>query len=423
MSSSLLLMACLLAAQVPAEDPLQITVRRLVRQLDAPRLIERDEAEAKLLGLGPDVVRLLPGVTERTPAEVKQRLQRVRQKLERTVAHSAGDPSLVTLQARAESLSQILSAISRQTGNKIVDARKQAGNAPDDPPVSVDFHNAPFWPALDEVLDQAGLTVYPYGEADAISVVAKPNGQGSRARRGIYCGPFRLEPIRVLSERDLREPANQSLRLTLEAIWEPRLKPINLKLPLANLGIVDGQGNPLEVDNRRAELEIPVTPGVTAAELTLPLALPSRDVKQIGRLQGVLSALVPGKMETFRFDHLATAANAEKRIANTTVVLERVRKNEAAWEVRILVRFDQAAGALESHRGWILQNEAYLEGPDGKPIPYGTMETTRQTDSEIGIVYLFNLDVPLDNLAFVYKSPGAILTTSFDFTIKDIALP
>jgi hypothetical protein len=423
MSGSLLLVTCLLVAQAPAEDPLQTTVRHLVRQLDAPRLVERDAAEAKLLGLGPDVVRLLPAVTERTPAEVRQRLQRVRQKLERMVARSAGSPSLVTLHARGEPLSQVLAAIRRQTGNKIVDARPQAGTPPGDPPVSVDFENTPFWQALDQILDQAGLTVYPYGEADAISLVAGPKGPPSRVQRGIYCGPFRLEPIRVLAERDLRQPANQSLRLTLEAVWEPRLKPINLKLPLASLQLTDGRGNPLEVDNRRAELDIPLTPGVTAAELTLPLVLPPRDVQQIARLHGVFSALLPGKVETFRFDRLTAAASAEKRIANTTVVLERVRKNEAAWEVRILVRFDQAAGALESHRGWILQNEAYLEGPDGKPIPYGTMETTRQTDNEIGIAYLFNLDAPPDNLAFVYKSPGAILTTSFDFTIRGIALP
>jgi hypothetical protein len=423
MSSSLLLATCLLMAQLPAEDSLQITVRRLVRQLDAPRLIERDEAEARLIGLGPDVVRLLPGVTAGTPAEVKQRLQRIRQKLEGTAARSAGEPSLVTLHARAEPLGQLLAAISRQTGNKIVDARQQLGHPQDDPPLSVDFQKTAFWPALDQILDLAGLTVYPYGEADAVSIVARSKGQAMRAKHGIYCGPFRLEPIRVLSERDLREPDNQSLRLTLEVLWEPRLKPIDLKLPLASLVMVDGEGNRLEADDRRAELEVPVTPGVTAAELTLPLVLPPRDVKQISRLQGVLTTLLPGKVETFRFDHLTTAANVEKRIANTTVILERVHKNEAAWEARILVRFDRASGALESHRGWILQNEAYLEGPDGKPIPYGTMETTRQTDNEIGIAYLFNLEAPPERLSFVYKSPGAILPASFDFSIKGIALP
>jgi hypothetical protein len=423
MSGSLLLAACLVVAQTPAEAPLQATVRHLVRQLDAPQLVQRDEAEAELIGLGPEVVRLLPRVSDRTPAEVQQRLQRIRQQLERTVARSAGNASWITLQATAEPLSKVLAAISQQSGNKVVDARQRMGQPLDDPAVNAHFEKAPFWESLDQVLDQAGLTVYPYGEADAISIVAKPNKRWSRVKQGIYCGPFRLEPLRVQAERDLREPANQSLRLTLEVVWEPRLKPISLKLPLAGLDLADGQGNPLEVDNRRAELEVPVTPGVTAAELTLPLLLPSRDVKQIGRLQGVFSALLPGKVETFRFDHLTTAAGVEKRIANTTVVLERVRKNEAAWEVRILVRFDQAGGALESHRGWILQNEAFLEGADGKPIPYGTMETTRQTENEIGIVYLFNLEAPPDNLAFVYKSPGAILTASFEFSTKGIALP
>jgi hypothetical protein len=319
-------------------------------------------------------------------------------------------------------LSQVLAAIGQQTGNRIVDFRQRFGTPQTDPEVKGDFQGASFWPTLDRVLDQAGLTVYPYGEPQSICVVASSAGHAKRSTSGIYCGPLRLEPLRIQAERDLREPVNRGLRLTVEVAWEPRLRPISLKLPLANLEISDGQGNPLEVDNRRAELEVPVTTGVTAAELTLPLGLPPRAVKRIGRLQGTLTALVPGKVETFRFD-LTTAENVEKRIAGTTVILERVHRNEQAWEVRILVRFDQPQNALESHRGWILQNEAYLEGADGKRIPYGTLETTRQTESEIGLAYLFTLDAPPAGLAFVYKSPGAILASSFEFTIKDIELP
>jgi len=320
-------------------------------------------------------------------------------------------------------LSQVLAAIGQQTGNRIVDFRQRFGTPQTDPEVKADFQAAPFWPTLDRVLDQAGLTVYPYGEPQSICVVAGAAGHAKRSESGIYCGPLRLEPLRIQAERDLREPVNRGLRLTVEVAWEPRLRPISLKLPLANVEISDGQGNPLEVDNRRAELEVPVTPGVTAAELTLPLGLPPRAVKRIGRLQGTLTALVPGKVETFRFDRLTTAENVEKRIAGTTVTLERVHRNEQAWEVRILVHFDQPQNALESHRGWILQNEAYLEGADGKRIPYGTLETTRQTESEIGLAYLFTLDTPPTGLAFVYKSPGAILASRFEFTIKDVELP
>ena len=53
------------------------------------------------------------------------------------------------------------------------------------------------------------------------------------------------------------------------------------------------------------------------------------------------------------------------------------------------VRFDDAGDALASHRQWIFNNEAYLEGPDGKPIAYDSFETTAQGKNEVGMAYLF----------------------------------
>ena len=86
-------------------------------------------------------------------------------------------------------------------------------------------------------------------------------------------------------------------------------------------------------------------------------------------------------------------------------------------------KFDEAGESLESYRGWILQNEAYLEGPDGKPIPYGSQEITQQNNNEIGLAYVFNLKQPPKNLKFVYKTPGVIVTTAFPYEIKGIKLP
>ena len=134
-------------------------------------------------------------------------------------------------------------------------------------------------------------------------------------------------------------------------------------------------------------------------------------------------AMIPGRIETFRFTKLAGAKNVEQRIAGVTVTLEEVRKNNEAWEVRMLARFDDAGDALASHRTWIFSNEAYLEGPDGKPIAYDTFETTRQGKNEVGVAYLFNPDEPLDKLSFVYKTPGVIVTSGFDYELKDIRLP
>ncbi len=78
---------------------------------------------------------------------------------------------------------------------------------------------------------------------------------------------------------------------------------------------------------------------------------------------------------------------------------------------------------MASHRQWVFGNEAYLEGPDRKAIAYDTFETTAQGSHEVGVAYRFNTDRPLADLAFVYKTPGAIVTRGFEYELNGIALP
>jgi hypothetical protein len=211
--------------------------------------------------------------------------------------------------------------------------------------------------------------------------------------------------------------------LNVETVWEPRLRIIGLTQRMADVKAVDEKGNSLPVADAEAQLDVPTSGEAAAVKLDLPLRLPSRDVRRIASLKGKLQAMIPGKIETFRFDKLAKAKNVEKRIAGVTVTLEEVRKNNEAWEVRMHVRFDDAGDALASHRTWIFNNEAYLEGPDGKPIANDTFETTEQEKNEVGIAYLFNTDQPLDKLTFVYKTPGMIVNSSFEYELKNIELP
>ena len=209
----------------------------------------------------------------------------------------------------------------------------------------------------------------------------------------------------------------------MQVVWEPRLAPIVLKQPVAKLKAVDERGRSLAIEAGPAELEVPVDPTAVAVELTLPLALPPRETKRIEQLDGTLEALLPGREETFRFDKLIDAKNVEKRVAGVMVTLERVRKNNEIWEVWVRVQFDEASGALESHRGWVFNNPAYLEGPDGKRIDNDGFETTRRTDNEIGLAYLFDLEKPPSDLTFVYKTASTIISTSFDYQFKAIELP
>ncbi len=409
---SVLLAGCVLLGQADAEE-----VRRLVSELDSRQLATRKAAEEKLLELGGDVLDLLPASTARTSAEVKQRIGRIRQKLQHRAAESAVNGSLVTLSGEMP-LSKILAAMEKQTDNKIVDFRRRFGHEVTNPKLNVEFDKTPFWQALDRVLDDARLTTYPYGKLQAIHVIGRNDEQLPRSGRASYAGPFRFEPVSITARRDLRYQAHRSLRLNLQAAWEPRLRPICLKQKMADLRAVDENSRPLAIGDELAELEIPVGADATAVEIVLPWKLPNGRVRKIAKLRGTLTALVPGKVETFTFDDLPKAENVEKRTAGVTVELERVRKSGKLWEVRIRVRFDDAKGALASHRGWILGNECCLETPDGKPVPYKTVEITHQGDNQIGLAYFFSADRPLGEYRFVYKTPGVIVSAKYEYEFE-----
>ncbi len=427
MSGVILLAGCLLvvaADDATSSEQLATSVRKLARRLDSPRLAERQEAEADLIKLGPAALELLPKVNSRTSAETKQRLARIRRKLQEAQAQEAASPSTVTFQSDSAPLSEFLAAVEKQTGNKILDMREKFGQAQTDPKLKIDLDKAPFWQALDKVLDQAGMTVYPFAPERAVCIVAKSEKNANRRANTVYTGPFRIEPVSIFATRELRDTGKQSMQVKLEVSWEPRLAPISLRQQLADIRAMDENGRELMVDNRGGGvIDAQVSRDETSVEMYLPMALPSRDVKKIATLDGRLDAVLPGKTATFRFDKLTQAKDVEKRVAGVTVTLENARNNKDVWEITVSIRFDEAGEALESHRDWIFNNEAYLETADGKQIKDDGIETAHQSENEVGIKYLFVLEKPIADMTFVYKTPADILSAGFNYKLKNIPLP
>ncbi len=170
------------------------------------------------------------------------------------------------------------------------------------------------------------------------------------------------------------------------------------------------------------EFEATVNPGDASADMPLVFALPGRDMKKIANLKGSFGVMLPSRVETFRFDELSGATPSEQRRGGVKVILDQARRNNAVWEVRVRVVFDAPGRALESHRTWVLHNEASLETPDHRTINFAGLETTRQTENEVGISYLF--DVPdVAGCTFVYKTPTVLLNTSVPYELRDIPLP
>ncbi|MCO6459661.1 MAG: hypothetical protein J5I93_30480 [Pirellulaceae bacterium] len=404
--------------QAPAEAPrdLEAAVRRLVRQLDSSELAARDEAERALIELGPGVLDYLPRITARTPAEVKERLGRVAQAVEKVAAEAVGKASRVTLEGEM-SLADAIAGLTAQTGNRLTGYEDRSAK------VNLKAQDATFWETLDQILDQASLTINPFGgRANMLTVQSRPEMELPRYGRANYSGPFRFEAIRVQTRRDLRNPEVQGMQVTVDISWEPRNTPILISQPLAELSARDEDGVAIEVDGQGARGGR-VSPDISSLELDLPFQLPERGVSKIARLKGTLSALVPGRVESFEFDNLLQAKDVEKRRASVTVILEGVRKNGDLYEALVRVRYDEAANALESHREWIYNNDVFMLDAKGRRVEFATLNTTRQEPNEVGIGYLFALESQPADYKFVYRTPAVIINSRIDYELNDIDLP
>lgn len=430
MFNSVLLVAALAMGQAeatkakPAEGDFAAKVKALVRQLDGDEQAKRESAEKELVALGADVLPLLPTITPRTPAEMKTRLTRVRTALMKVAIEATTKTVLVSLSGEMP-VSQAFAELTKQSGNELVDYRERQNQEVRDPMIKVELKDVPFWQALDTVLDAASLSLYNYDEEKgALAYVARGEDAVPRIGHAAYSGLFRLEPTRIEAVRDLRNPTNRSLKLTLDAAWEPRVRPIVLEQPLDEVSATDEAGNAIIIDGSEGKLEVPIEANNSAVELEIPLQSPERSVKQIGSIKGKLTAVVLGKTESFEFADIDKQKAAEIERGGATVVVDSCRKNGDIYEVNMRVAFDKASNALESHRGWIYNNECYLTDPKGNRIDNSGVEATLLADNEVGLSYKFDLEnaTPAGH-KFIYRTAAAIIRVPVEFELKGIDLP
>lgn len=408
--------AATLAATTPAE--LEREIRRLIRNLDAAERDLRDRAERDLRQLGPRILGLLPPVTARTSAETKVRLERVCKALESELAAQTAQASRISLAGELP-FRDVVAALVKQSNNPI------SGYETLQTPVRVAWKELSFWQALDDLLDQVDLTVDPLGgQAGTLVLRARPETQAKRATRAVYVGPFRLEPIRLSARRDLQDNSVSALGITLSVAWEPRLKPISLRLALQDLTLTDDlEQTLLPTGNQTGVLTPLIESDFTGTDLELRVALPNRRAQQLRSLRGTFTAVIPGATHEFTFTDLAQAREIEQRHAGVAVVYEGMRKNGDLYDLRIRLRFDEAAGALQSHLGWISKNEAFIRTADGMKFENLGLTQRARRENEVGFSYLFDMTKGPSGCSFVYQTPSLLVQVPVRFEIQDLPLP
>lgn len=420
-------LVCVAATFLAADDEaaLKSQAAALVEQLNAAALADREAAEKQLVELGPDVLSMLPAADARMPAETRQRLSRVRETLERRLADQALEPSRITIDAEDEPISSVLSKFAESTGNLLIDYRNEFGQATDDLEVTFAADNLTFWEAFDEFLDEAQLGLYPYSGEDGIAIINRAAESVDRSGRATYAGAFRIEPQEISAQQNLRSEMSGTTRFRFEVAWEPRLRPIAIQQRLETLDVVGSDGEEISVSGGgQGVYEADVQAGMFTTEIDLPLESPDRSVEQIDRFAGRLNVMIAGANAQFAFSDLQEQSRLiEKSQGAATVTFERLRRNGSVWEIRVRVYYDETSGALESHRGWIFDNPAYLINPDGQRVAHDGFETTLQNENEVGMAYLFAIDAAPVGWTFVYETPATLLTIPVDYEIKDVPLP
>jgi hypothetical protein len=413
-----------LAAERPREQgELELRVQRLLQMLEDSQRPRRDEAERELIELGEAVLPLLPETDPATSAETKERLTRVRSTLDQAALAAAMKPSRLTL-AGEFALAEILQQFQQQTGNRLLDFRNRFGQQPSDTRLKIDYQDVEFWSALDQLLDQAGMSTYSFtGEPRTLGIVAASPNQAARVGSASYAGVFRIEPTEIQAQRSLRTPDNASLRVRLEVLWEPRVAPVLIRQPYRDVSLTADDGNAIALLSTDGVAEAPIQSTVAGIDLVLPMQLPDRSIRKVASFKARMYAMVPGREEAFEFDNLEAARNVAKRRGGLEVTLERVRRNGAVYEFRIRLRLVGGEDRFQSHLDWASNNSVYLVNAQGETIDNPNFERYLEREQEIGFAYLFPVPGDLKEYRLVYRSPAAMLTVPVEYELKDIELP
>jgi hypothetical protein len=401
--------------QVDTKD-LPALVTKLSNDLDEVKQSVRDAAEAKLLEIGPAVVEFLPAVSSDASDEWKMRIDRLRSALEEMETEEYTLPSLLTLNG-AMSGRDALTKITELTGNKI----ELAEVANLDREVITDFEATPFWEAFDEVLDQLELTVAA-GDGGTLRLVPRALNAPLRIAAGGYSGVFRLEPLVVQKINQLHDPAQSSVQIQVLMSWEPRLVPVFVKFPMESMVLVCDDGQVLEAKLNAQETEF-VPTGGSQLQVSLSFSLPTREAKSIFRWNGKVFVSIPGKLASLEFADPMKANKKTATVGNLQVVLEKARKNRDIYEVLVGVSLKSDGKSTESFRGWSNTNEAFLINQANERVEHVGWSTTRMTDSEIGLSYLFDIDQGLDGCKFVFRAPATLVEQTIEFALEDVPLP
>ncbi len=419
------------AAQADADAALKDRVLQLVDRLDAEKPEARETAMASLIKLGSKILPILPDAATVKSAERKERLEKIRAMLKEKQDDINIGASKATIVGKGIRLSEALQQLQKQTGNAITDMREQLGTEVTNPALDLELHDKTFFEAIDEIARQAQVaTEFATGDG-SIGIKAgggmadsAPNMPAKKPTPMIqYAGPFRIELQGISIARDF-QAGTAVANLRLETAWEPRLRPMLLKLESKELKIVDDRKKEVKPQVTEESDEVLIRPENPSVEINLNLDAPERDAKKIASLRVKAEVTIPAGIKTFKIPSIAQKDVTVKQ-GDVSLTLEDTEVDEQVWKVNVTLTYPEEGPAFESYRQGLFNNRVWLQRADGSRFEQnGGYNATGSDGGKLGFEYMF-VEAPgkLQDYQLVYETPSKVIKIPLEFEFKDVILP
>lgn len=421
------------------QDALRDRVSQLLEKLSSADEAQASSAEESLIKLGTKILPILPESSGKADSAGRDaRLKKIRAALA-TSTKTSPEASKVTLQGPGIRLTDALKSLQQQSGNSIVDLREQNGQESGNPTLNLDLKDAPFFVALDDIAKKAGLALNFYTAENAIGLLNSAEtqnaasgqvGAGSSQPGGKfvkYQDAYRISLNRIGITSDLNNAAPHTANLQMELAWEPRLRPIMIKLRTDQIEASDDKGRKIAASTTGESMELAIRPENPIVDLNLNLAAPPRDAARIAKMQITADLTIPLAKTTLTIAKI-TDQGKETSVGDSSLRLMGFEAEAPVWKVTVELKLPTPKGAenLDSYRQANLTPQVALVKADSARIPLNGGFSTTQGTAPNRVIYEFLfVDIPgkPDDHGLVVEFPGELKTIPVKWTFQDIPLP
>lgn len=404
----------------------------LIRDLGSGSIAAREEAERRLLALGPAALPDVAAARTLAAGEAAFRLDGIQRQLERQATEQAIEASIVSFDWRDVPARRCLAEVLARTRNEIpLDddlARAAAGSTP----VTERIERATFWETVDGLLDRAGLELATGPEPPGLRIIAAAT-PGHGRQPAVASGPFRISVARVepVGLATGQPEAPRGSRIVLRVAWEPRLEPFLVRLSTRTIVAEGPAGESVAPAQRAATLEAAVAHRRAWVEMPVQLSRPETPLASLGMLRGTLAVWLAGMEQTFVFS--AGRPPDAVRIADAEVRLLEVAQRPEGLLVRMRVTYGSPSEALASHQTWLQDRRVVAALADGRQLERLEHRVEARDDRGLTAAVVFAVPPPggdgapspsgrLPPVTLSWRLPSAIHEVPVDFALRAIDL-